>query len=348
MNIAILGGYGSIGLEVTKLLSRNPGIHLRLGGRKTHLVPWEVRNCLKQHTLYQVDTRNHDCVREFVSNCELVVNTSGLFNSEEMTLAKVAAAENIPYLSSSGDNRLEQIDSPCLVYQAGSLPGISGIIPRVMCEGIKQVERIKFIYAVRDVFSPAAAREYIQGLWAPGKLPMTVYESGKRVPYRETCEITLPWSDSPLCLFPYLDQECDWLEKTLQPQYGCWMTAMEKGDALQFMKQARALFTAHPDEAVDQLCKASQKDCQNKKTYAGIVLEVVGYSDSCSTARTLLIHSTAANRMTAAAVTAGVELVLTGKLRGWKGPYSAIPQADWVFNGFAIQSLWILPSRHFL
>lgn len=129
--IGILGYGGRMGQALCRIMPKQ--LELRLGQR-------HISRLEREHTEYQqVDICNHKSLWEFTEGLTMLINCAGP-SMKLLDFAAVAAAERgIPYIDAFGgallEERLKEKNrTGSFVINAGSFPGLTGILPIAMAE----------------------------------------------------------------------------------------------------------------------------------------------------------------------------------------------------------------------
>ncbi len=134
--ILIAGGYGAVGEEIARLLTRKPGIVPVVGGRneeKARLLADQL-NC----EWIRFDLNNNESVLNGLKGMDIVINCYLPSDSYHTKLAEAAIERQVNYLDVSAFNgycgRIMQLNSlaeekgATLVTALGAYPGIPGLI----------------------------------------------------------------------------------------------------------------------------------------------------------------------------------------------------------------------------
>ncbi|MBF8186869.1 saccharopine dehydrogenase NADP-binding domain-containing protein [Nonomuraea sp. K274] len=139
--IGVLGGAGTVGrVAVDRLAGYGLG-ELRIGGRDMDRVTAVCRATPGVAVPVRVDLHDPRRLRDFCAGCQVVVNCAGPSYQVLDTVARVAVASGADYVDAAGDlaaiDALESAAPPELgeraaVFSAGLMPGLSGLLPRVL------------------------------------------------------------------------------------------------------------------------------------------------------------------------------------------------------------------------
>lgn len=308
MRIAMLGGYGNIGREAASLLLRE-GCSLRIGGRR----PEEGKKLFGEINgpeFFRTDGSDESFLR-FAGEAGLFFNASSMGKEEEKHLISLLP-ETLPYVSAS------ELKGEKHVYGAGSLPGLSGILPRAYVqEG--GTEHLRFVYAVQDRFSHAAAESYLRDRSEGGR-SMQVLEDGENRVFCGESSLLLPFTDGESRCFPYRNEETEELIRLLRPVNAGWFMAIRGKRTLRLLEEAGANAS---DDQIRRLVSASEADTAEHGRYAMMLMEY----EREGRMRSVILHASSASRLTGLAAAASC-ISLLGKNRGYTGPFYGIRDAE--------------------
>ncbi|MFI7615810.1 saccharopine dehydrogenase NADP-binding domain-containing protein [Nonomuraea terrae] len=142
--IGVLGGAGTVGRVAVDRLARYGLGELRVGGRDLDRVTAVCRATQGAAAPVRVNLRDPRLLRDFCAGCQVVVNCAGPSYQVLDTVARAAVAAGADYVDAAGDlsavEALESAAPPELgeraaVFSAGLMPGLSGLLPRLLATG---------------------------------------------------------------------------------------------------------------------------------------------------------------------------------------------------------------------
>lgn len=250
--IGILGGYGRIGLSVSKLLYQK-GRTIRIGGRKIEAQRDRLAKLMPEAELCQVDIENQTELDYFMEGCQLVINCSGPACNISQILLGQSAFKKIPLIDIGflEQAQLEGHEGQKVIYGSGAVPGLSGVLVKALAMEFTKVEQVQSFYCLRDIFTETAAKDFIAGVkrsFAQSSVSELAYTNN----YPE--EIF----EKHAFAFAYEDEETRELKKELGIQEGHWY-AVRDGKNLE-----RAILSIQNREVTEDeiktVCKASKMD----------------------------------------------------------------------------------------
>lgn len=143
--IGVLGGSGAVGRVVVDRLAGHGLGELRVGGRDRDRAAAVCREFPRAAAEpVRVDLHDPPSLRAFCTGCDVVVNCAGPSYRVLDAVARVALAAGAHYVDAAGDlaavDALESGPPPELgeraaVFSAGLMPGLSGLLPRLLATG---------------------------------------------------------------------------------------------------------------------------------------------------------------------------------------------------------------------
>lgn len=177
VKVGVLGGGGSIGLELIGFLSRHvPDVQVLAMGRT-------AKSCSRVSERFggDVPTKILDCrdlsaLREVLYDCDLFCNCAGPSALYSAPVAWASLQAGVPYADPSDSLSLRTVFEKaerlgCMIsaiYGAGLVPGLSGILPMWFAQEAhketNQWEGLDVYYAGKDEFSDSAAFDYADSI----------------------------------------------------------------------------------------------------------------------------------------------------------------------------------------
>ncbi|PZG21035.1 saccharopine dehydrogenase NADP-binding domain-containing protein [Nonomuraea aridisoli] len=214
--IGVLGGAGTVGrVAVDRLAGYGLG-ELRIGGRDIDRVTAVCRATPGAAVPVRVDLRDPDELRAFCTGCRVVVNCAGPSYQVLDTVARAALAAGADYVDAGGDltavEALESAAPPELaeraaVFSAGVMPGLSGLLPRLLAAGplarldgyVGGAARISELSAVDVLLTRGPRFGTALAAWRDGRLA-----PGALAPLHD---VTLPGFAGRVHAWPFLSAE---------------------------------------------------------------------------------------------------------------------------------------------
>ncbi|MEV0218336.1 saccharopine dehydrogenase NADP-binding domain-containing protein [Streptomyces sp. NPDC050704] len=229
--IGILGGYGAVGSAVVRRLHRAGIGPLLVAGRD----PARAEACVASLdaaptavSAQAVDLWDAS-LDSFLTRCRLVVNCAGPSYRVLDTVARAALRHGVDYVDAAGDDplhaRLSAQDggtgawaaaNRTAVLSAGALPGLSGLLPRVLLDRAARPARLEAYLGGVAALTPAAAGDVLLARGPEHGIPSAAWENGQAQdralePRRG---LTLSAFPRPVTAFPFLSTEAVRLAET--------------------------------------------------------------------------------------------------------------------------------------
>ena len=273
--IGIIGGYGDIGSKVTSILKMFYYGEIKIGGRKYQEI---VQNCasVKEDGVFKqfVDLKNFDSIRHFVVGCEVIVNCSGCEQIYSGTLAEICYDNNCHFVDVNRNDWLLKnsfiVKGRCHIHNAGSMPGISEMMPGYLSLYFNKIMDIEFYYLAQGEFSYNAARDYVEGLCGGQVKGMMKYKEGKCVPaIEDATRIYIPIFNKEFKIYPYIDNTVLKCVKKLGCINGIWNMAYEEGYTLNIFEKINCTQFEQTDGLVQKICSSSKLDSKLEEDMQG-------------------------------------------------------------------------------
>ncbi|WP_440071889.1 saccharopine dehydrogenase NADP-binding domain-containing protein [Streptosporangium sp. OZ121] len=343
--VGILGCYGAVGRSAVRRL-REAGIGpLRLGGRDLGRAgelaerdgPGDGagrdvrdsgggagRNASGRGPADEavaVDIADAASLAAFCDGCRLVLNCAGPSCVILDTAARAALAAGAHYVDVAGDaaafdgvSRAAR-DNPGLValLSAGMMPGLSALLPRHLAAGFDRPERLRAYTGGLDLFTPAAALDYVASLSGGYATPLAAWRGHQVIPraLRPGMGVRVPHFPGRVDTYPYLAAETERLARELGLAEVEWASVFD-GDLT--AAALGRLQDMDAEEAAAELVRVSRLEAFGRSPYFQLVFEMSGESGGAAVTRTLLARAADGYELTAAVAAAAVEAVEAGRV----------------------------------
>ena len=169
--IGIIGGYGNIGIEAADIIKTNSSEMIRVAGRNISKVSQRAKELFASDKWFQIKESSSNEWKDFIKGCRLVLCSAELGNETVECINRIAGELDCPivYL---GINLPKQEAEGKFIYGAGSIPGLSGIIPQYLAQDFDSVASIDFYYGAKGTFTYTAAKDYMDGVSSTGTYRM--------------------------------------------------------------------------------------------------------------------------------------------------------------------------------
>lgn len=299
--IGVLGCYGSVGRAVAARLGTQEALSLRLGGRDLTRVE-EVASALTGKAV-RVDIDDARRLAEFCGGCDVVVNCAGPSARILDAVAQAAHAAGAHYVDVAGD----LIERACLpagnvtVLGAGMMPGLSALLPRHLAAGADRPSRLVAHVGGLDVFTSAAAHDYVASLSGDYATPLAAWRGHQpiRGALRPAQRVRLPHIPGTVSAYPYLTRETERLARSLGLAEVEWWGVFDGDHTIEALSQGAAL-------EAEELARASRLDALGRRPYFQLVFDLDG--------RTLVTRAADSYELTAAVAAAAALAVARGQI----------------------------------
>ncbi|MER6384964.1 saccharopine dehydrogenase NADP-binding domain-containing protein [Streptomyces sp. NPDC001250] len=315
--IGILGGYGAVGAHAARLLARWEAGPLRIGGRDDVRAK-ELTGQLPHAEAVAVDIDAPASLAAFVRGCDLVVNCAGPSHrtSQQVTFAALMAGAHL--VDAGGGGRLDHVRSAVgertALYDAGALPGLSGLLPRwLAAEHFDTVHGLTAYSGVFDRFTATGADDYLDGVLDGANEPLAAWRDGARRSgaLLRLTDHRLPYFLREVTAFPYLDGETERLARDLSLRHGNWYTAVDGEHLAAALAGSR---TADRADAVADLCRATALDTAGRTPYVTLLVQLDGTRAGQPASRTAVLRAPGIAQLTGAVTAAAALPVLRGEV----------------------------------
>jgi hypothetical protein len=332
--IGILGGYGKVGLQAARVLKGWGNPSLRIGGRNPEKVQNKIINEFPDAEWVKVDIENDDSLKNFITDCELIVNCAGPSHRITARAAQMCLSYGCHHIDAGEGKNIERMHKSsqrtAAFYGAGAIPGLSGLLPRWLANSFDNVKNLIAYTGGLDQFTLSGAEDYLFGVFDEAKEPLAAWKNGAccSSSLNRRSGVALPFFPHEVNLQPYFDTETEFVAKSLSLRNGEWYLAVDGEHTSAALEGISAQFHADAKAAIKHLCLATELDAAGRQTYLNYLVQLEGVKQGKSLTRTLVLQTMGTSVLTGsvAAVT-GIAL-LEGELPVNVGPIAAIPDPD--------------------
>jgi hypothetical protein len=238
----------------------------------------------------------------FLSRCRLVVNCAGPSYRVLDTVARAALRHGVDFVDAAGDDPLHArlttagggadawtAADRTAVISAGALPGLSGLLPRILVEPAAQPVRLEGYVGGVAALTPAAAGDVLLARGPEHGTPTAAWEDGR---IRERAleprrDLRLAAFPRPVAAFPYLSTEAARLAETAGIRRLHWYTVFGGTRLAEELAMAWALGTSDTAELV----RAADEDVRRHGSWYGQEFHLWDGTDDGPPTRTLTLHA---------------------------------------------------------
>ncbi len=336
--IGILGGYGKVGLQASRVIEEWGNSALRIGGRNPEKAQNHFINEFPDAEWVKVDIANDDSLKNFITNCELIVNCAGPSHRITARVAQMCLSHGCHHIDVGEGKNIEKMHNPskrtAVFYGAGAIPGLSGLLPRWLANSFDNVNNLIAYTGGLDQFTLSGAEDYLFGVLDEAKEPLAAWKNGARCTsaLNRRSGVTLPFFPREVNLQPYFDTETEFVAKSLSLRNGEWYLAVDGDHMSAALEGISAQFYADTTAAIKRLCLATDLDTSGRQTYLNYLVQLEGVKQGKSLTRTLVLQTKGTSVLTGSlAALTGIAL-LEGELPVNVGPIATIPNPDMVIT----------------
>jgi len=322
--IGIIGGYGEVGLEVTRLLKKYNKHSLRIGGRNIKLAKMKLQKELFDVELMQVDVDSDRSVEAFIDGCDLIINCVGPSYNSESLAAKKCFEKKCNYVDLGINKKLESMrninNDITAIYGAGFMPGLSGILPRWLAQKFHKVSSLTCYTGISDKFTSSAAEDYLAGIFDSNK-SLAAWKEGKVVNscLKRKTNVQLPYFLEEVNLYPYFDKETEYVAESIGIEDGEWYMAFEGENIQSVLEKVCFEFISDKKNAVKHLCMATTLDSIEIGSYVNFLVEMHGVEEENEIVKTLILQMDKPSVLTGTMAALAGMAILEGRVK--KGVY---------------------------
>jgi hypothetical protein len=317
--IGILGAYGTIGIWATRFIKKQSDCKIRIGGRNIDKAPQELHEEWPNTEWVKVDASAKESVEKFIDGCKIILDCAKLSEAQVSLMDEIAEVKGIPILHLGIVGYRKKESKVALIYGAGSIPGLSGLIPQYLAKQFDSVSALDFYYGGVGAFSYTAAKDYIEGIYNESNHSMVYWKDGNIVPFEPSAnDINAEFNEfvSNYKLFPYFDEEATEITNKLQLIEARFQMCLSGKRTLDTLNNARQQYKQNPEATVESLCLASKLDTfgQRENTFFHCIME--GKMNNENAKFSLTAFGLPPARMTGTAAAAATLCVLKEKNYG--------------------------------
>lgn len=261
--IGLLGASGKIGSEVRKaLLFLDSDIEIKCGCRK---IPQNAEGIWQQ-----TDVNNENSLKEFIQDCDLLINASGM---------TIKQKTDIPIVEIGDDEYYKTIEynGTSLIYGCGAVPGIIGIIPRRLAKDFDSVQSIRVDYLINEPITRTAGLDMASSFSITGNNTAIFRTEPEKIPF--LCETAYRYR--------FADEESKGIDSLLGVKESEWSMVRESDEFEQLLSKSYA----SKEEFVEQLCTLSRVKQLGRDNSIGFIIELKGLADGKNKSILCYAHS---------------------------------------------------------
>ena len=332
--IGIIGGYGAIGIHVSTLLQKWGNYNLKIGGRNPQEAQATYKQSFPDVIWEKVDVYKEESVKEFIKDCDLVINCAGPSHKISSRIAKICIEKACHLIDSGFDRRLEELElnttDTCILYHAGATPGFSGILPIWCASNFDSVHEIISYIGAFEKPSRTGIEDYLEGMLDETNIPRAAWRNEQLetgILHREL-NMELPFFDRMMTTIPIFDSESEYVAKVTKTINGEWHFALDGENTIKALDVASSLYRTSPEEAIEKLYLDTSLDTVGLESYFKLLIQIEGEIDKKVTTKTFVLDTNGTNNISGYMVAACAIAVLKGDVNLGIKPAYAIKNTD--------------------
>jgi hypothetical protein len=191
------------------------------------------------------------------------------------------------------------------VISAGMMPGLTGLLPRLLAADIPGARRLTGWVGGRDRFTVTAALDYLASAGSFGQA-FAVWRDGRRVPDGTGPRggVGVPFFPGPVSVSPFLSTEIERLVSALRIPEAAWYSVFDGEHLWQALSQSGGT----PPERAPIVSRAADLDLFGAAPYQLVVVELAGDGRT----ETVVLRGSGASRLTGLTAALATRAVLDG------------------------------------
>ena len=140
--IGLIGGSGTVGRTAALRMSSADLGALRIGGRDLDAASAVAEECVGEAESVRLDLTDRAALTDFCAGCSIVVNCAGPSYLVLDSVARAAFSVGADYVDIGGElpaadalRAAHPAPDRTAIFSAGAMPGLSGLLPRVIAQG---------------------------------------------------------------------------------------------------------------------------------------------------------------------------------------------------------------------
>jgi Saccharopine dehydrogenase NADP binding domain len=331
--IGVLGASGAVGRAAVRELrdlGRTPAV---LGGRHPNaLREIAERDLADGADAMRVDMADPASLAGFAARCDLVLNCAGPTYRFKDTVAAAALDASVHCVDVAGDDpaaeALRRRDAaaaggPSVVLSAGTLPGLSSILPRWLAQ--RELETVNALTAHcggLERCSPTVAEDMMLSLTTGGAdgaaygEPSAAWRAGRKQSgvLRPAENVSPPGFPAKAAVQPFLSAEIERLCASLALDRADWFNVYPGQQVHTLLNRLPGKLAAGADrtQVAERLMLAAQLDLAGRTAYYAMHFAITGTIGGKPAEHRLTLRAASSYRLTAAVGALAADAVLRG------------------------------------
>lgn len=290
--VAVLGATGSVGRQVMRFLS--PYVDIRAGSRRATL------RSQKGITAYRLDAFDTETLRGFCDGCDMLINCAAPGSAVEEEIALIACQLGVDYVDPGGDEPLyaalasQASAGHSIILSAGMLPGLSGVLPRLLAAGFDSLTQLTGYVLSHEPFSYGGAKDFLASLDNGFGIAGLSVQNGELKPCPSPGERLLPLACTPAQALPYMSSEWQRLSRQQRLSEAAWFNLYPHGELFDWLGSVRSNASlaencANEAARIEKLVALSVADFASLPTQHVLAVEASGWRNGAQLTRSLVV-----------------------------------------------------------
>lgn len=336
--IGVIGGYGKLGHNACLALQKLGMVSLKIGGRNPKKGESQQKEFFPNAIWQKVDVEDLESIKNFIMDCELIINFAAPSHKYSRKIAKVCLEQNINLVDAGLDNdyAAKSLDTGnnVVVYAAGATPGFSGLFPLWFAKQFDEVSDLISYYGTLGTISAAGAEDYLEGSLHSSNIPRAAWREGviPNVLSRKN-GITLPFFLRDVALFPIFDDETKIVAEKLNLKTGEWYIAGEGQKTVELLDRVGFEYQNDPKKTIKKLCFAAEMDSLGRSHYFTLLLQLTGTIEDDKQTKTAVLNVNSITEFSGNVTAVIAFLVLKGHVKSGMHHTASIANIDLFMEG---------------
>ncbi len=332
--IGIIGGYGEVGINATRLLVKWNKQPIKVGGRNPEKAKEKFEKEFPEVSWVFVNVSDDNSLEAFIKGCNVVVNCVGPSHKVSSRVAKICLCHSCHHIDAGVDKVLEGMHSiqtdVSIRYGAGTTPGLTGILPQWMAQELDTVNSLILFTGALDRFTVSGAEDYLVGVLEDANEPLAAWRNGKKKSsvLKRQSGITVPFFPREVTVFPFFDTESLVVARNLDLINGDWNLVIDGTHVPATLNSVRSHFYKNPKEAIKKLCLAADLDLAGRQTYFNLIVQLEGVKDRKPCIRTAILQMDRMSVLTGAITAIACISIVEDKVPSGIGAVAELPHPE--------------------
>ena len=258
----------------------------------------------------KVDVSDKESIEQFITGCDCILDCTKISEKDALQMDDIASVAKVPVVHLGIVGYRKGKSSTPIIYGAGSIPGLSGLIPQYLAQHFDSVEKCDFYYGGIGSFSYTAARDYMEGIFESTNHSMSYWKDGELQPFTPATTSPADVLESFLGTFkafPYFDEESAAVVQKIGFREARFQMCLGGERTLRTLDSARSQYKQNPEKTIEEICRWKSEN-------AIFVCNIDGTANGADCQKQLIISGLAPSQLTGSVAGATVITVLEKEL----------------------------------